>query len=101
MHRRHFLQVAAGAVAGAAAAALPLGAPAAFQPLSAHVERLGVGLFTLPKMLAEDFAGTMAAIAEVGYREVEFFGPYPFSPEVSLQGFERMAQFLGLERHAY
>lgn len=41
-----------------------------------HLDTLGVGLFTIPTMLERDFAGTMATLASIGYKEVETFGPY-------------------------
>ena len=34
-----------------------------------RLERIGVGLFTIPKLLDQDFAGTMKLLAEIGYTE--------------------------------
>jgi hypothetical protein len=36
-----------------------------------HQLRFGVGLFTIPKLLDQDFTGTMQLLAEIGYKEVE------------------------------
>ncbi len=78
LSRRAFL--AASAAAGAAAATTGLRvADAAVPDRVDRLDRLGVGLFTLPKSLERDFDGTLAMIAGLGYAEVEFFGPYPFS----------------------
>ena len=40
---------------------------------------IGVQLFSVPRMLEKDFAGTMKMLAQIGYKEIEFYGPYPFS----------------------
>jgi len=95
--RRNFL-----AVAGAAAAGLAAGYRTATAATSASTEkpdqlgRLGVGLFTLPKALEQDFDGTLAMIAGLGYREVELFGPYPFSVPAAQAGWRGAAASIGL-----
>jgi sugar phosphate isomerase/epimerase len=99
--RRQFL-----ATAGAAAAALALGcrstggssaAPNASRPSATldHLGPLGVGLFTLPKSLENDFDGTLAMLAGLGYKEVELFGPYPFSSDAAKAGWQETAKTLG------
>ncbi len=40
---------------------------------------LGVGLFTLPLWMERDFEGTLKKLADIGYKELEFYGPYSFS----------------------
>jgi sugar phosphate isomerase/epimerase len=37
---------------------------------------LGIQLYTLRDLLAKDFEGTLATVAKIGYREVEFAGLY-------------------------
>ena len=37
---------------------------------------IGIQLYTLRELLSKDFEGTLAALAEIGYREVEFAGLY-------------------------
>ena len=41
---------------------------------------LGIQLYTLRSLLERDFDGTLARIAEIGYREVEFAGYYNRTP---------------------
>jgi sugar phosphate isomerase/epimerase len=70
--RRTFLgQVAAGtvltSVSGSAAAH--------------RIERLGVQLYTVRDLMAKDFEGTLAKVAELGYKEVEFAGYFKQSPQ--------------------
>jgi len=60
-----------------------------------QLDRLGVGLFTVPKSLETDFDGTLAMIAGLGYREVEFFGPYSFSVQAVQDGWKQFAATLG------
>jgi sugar phosphate isomerase/epimerase len=41
----------------------------------------GIQLYTLRSILERDFEGTLARVAEIGYREVEFAGYYNRTPE--------------------
>ncbi len=98
--RRTFL-----ATAGAAAASLAAGcrarAPGTGVAHNADTapDRLGpigVGLFTLPRSLDDDFDGTLAMLAQLGYAEVELFGPYPFSVPAAHEGWRQAAQMIGV-----
>ena len=42
---------------------------------------IGIQLYTLAKPLSADFEGTLKKVAEFGYKNVEFAGPYYFSPQ--------------------
>jgi sugar phosphate isomerase/epimerase len=72
--RRSFLGTLAGATAGLA---WPAGMSLA---AAAHIERIGVQLYTVRSILPGDFEGTLARIAEIGYREVEFAGYFGRTP---------------------
>jgi sugar phosphate isomerase/epimerase len=61
----------------------------------------GVQLFTIPQMIARDFAGTLKKLAGFGYREIEFFGPYPFSAPATIEGWKPLAQQLGISQNAF
>lgn len=63
--------------------------------------RLGVGLFTIPKLLDQDFTGTMQLLAEIGYKEVEFFGPYAFSAPAAQERWQPIADILGMKGSGY
>jgi sugar phosphate isomerase/epimerase len=71
MKRRHLLQglLAAGCLSGRTWAA---DAP--------RIARPGVQLYTVRDELARDFRGTLARVAALGYREVEFAGYFEQSP---------------------
>jgi sugar phosphate isomerase/epimerase len=79
MNRRRFLTTAA-ATFGALGARRGLGAAAlAAETRTTRVERLGrigLQLYTVREDLARDLEATLAAVAQIGYQEVELFGPY-------------------------
>jgi sugar phosphate isomerase/epimerase len=45
------------------------------------IERLGVQLYTVRDLMAKDFEGTLAKVAAIGYKEVEFAGYFKQSPQ--------------------
>ena len=99
LNRRRFLQQTSAAALGAFAAG-PLGAfPKESQP--ARMQPVGVQLYTLLRPLQEDFAGTLETIAEIGYGELEFAGPYAFSPQAVKDDWQAMAEFMGLTDSGY
>jgi sugar phosphate isomerase/epimerase len=86
LNRRAFL---AASLATAAVACTPQQAPKAAGP------KRGVGLFSLPKMLEEDFAGAIAMLAKLGYKEIETFGPYEFSDPEQIANWAKVVPSLG------
>ena len=98
-NRRQFLQRTSTAALGACAAT-PL---AAFSnPLRpARMQPVGVQLYTLLRPLQEDFTGTLETIAEIGYRELEFAGPYAFSAQSVKDGWQAMADQMSLTDSGY
>lgn len=63
---------------------------------------LGVQLFTVPHMADNDLRGTIRTISEIGYKEVEFFGPYPASSDAAKKQFkEMMGAMVGLKNHSF
>lgn len=84
--RKRFLQAAGlGLLAGCAGersrSGEPGGEPAeARAALDPPLERIGVQLYTVRSLMAEDVAATLDAMAAVGYREVEFAGYFGHTP---------------------
>ncbi len=69
MNRRNFLQTA---TAGAAAT---LFATKFGWAASEHkIDKIGVQLYTVRDLMKDDFEGTIAKVAQIGYKEVEFAG---------------------------
>ena len=103
-NRREFLVTAGGAAAAfavgcrSASPAMDPGAVPHPAPVALRDDRLGplgVGLFTLPKSLEQDFDGTLGMLSGLGYKEVELFGPYPFSTDAAKAGWAETAKTLG------
>ena len=96
LNRRAFL-AAAGAVAGAGVVAGPgVVAGAARPPRGVRPERIGIQLYTVRSLMADDVARTLGALAEIGYQEVEFAGYFGHAPS-ALAAWLRLA---GLEAPA-
>ena len=99
MDRRDFIKSAAAAAAGSLMAACETQSEAPAAP--ARLERIGVGLFTIPHLLEENFAEAMQKLAHIGYKEVEFFGPYPFSVPEAHEAWRPVAETIGLSQSGY
>lgn len=76
MNRRTFL-----ATAGAASAAALLKGRLAWAAADHKIHNLGVQLYTVRDQMKEDFDGTLAKVAAIGYKEVEFAGYFDHSPK--------------------
>jgi sugar phosphate isomerase/epimerase len=63
--------------------------------------KIGIQLFTIPGMVSSDFKGTMAKLAGIGYREIEFFGPYDFSAPATIERWVGIAAQLGIKSNAF
>lgn len=75
--RRDFLQV----TAGAGAAVLASSVTACGQPAQAARGRLGVQLYCFRHLLEEDFPGTFAQVAQLGFEGFEYAGYYGYSAQ--------------------
>src|SRR5260370_33515562 len=73
MKRRTFIGTS---VVAAVAASRPAW-PAETHP----IERVGLQLYTVRDLMKKDFEGTIAKVAQVGYKEVEFAGYFGKSPQ--------------------
>jgi len=74
MDRREFL---------GASSAIALGSflpPACRMSNVARLDRIGLQLYTVRDVLERDFEGTLARVAQIGYKEVEFAGYFKHSP---------------------
>lgn len=68
--------VVAAAAVGAMRLALPRGAAAEFWRL----QPVGLQLYTVRDLMKADFEGTLAAVARLGYKDVEFAGYFGRTP---------------------
>ena len=74
MERREFLGTAGAIALGAM---LP---PACRTARGAKIDKIGIQLYTVRDQMKADFEGTLAKIAQIGYKEVEFAGYYDHTP---------------------
>src|ERR1700733_3042433 len=74
MKRRHFI-AACSALRAAASAARMLSA------IAAPAHALGLQLFTVMTLLEKDFEGTLKAVADIGYKEVETIASFGRDPK--------------------
>lgn len=61
--------------------------------------RIGIQLFSLPNMLEDDFSGTLAMLSDIGYTEIEMFGPYSFSGGEGMS--EALVPLLGFKESGF
>ena len=73
MNRRTFIGTS---IAAAVAASQP-----EWTAETHHIDRVGLQLYTVRDSLKQDFEGTIAKVAQVGYKEVEFAGYFGKSPQ--------------------
>jgi sugar phosphate isomerase/epimerase len=62
---------------------------------TALLKNVGIGLFSLPKMLEKDFGMGIHLLAEMGYREAEMYGPYSFSAKAAKDQWATVTTQLG------
>ena len=74
MERREFVQTMAGAGLAIACTGSSRAARAA------RLDKVGIQLYTVRDQMKADFEGTLAHIAEIGYKEVEFAGYFDHAP---------------------
>ena len=76
MNRRRFLGTAAGTTVAALAARR-----LAWAAGDRSIEKIGMQLYTVRDLMKSDFEGTLAKVAAIGYKEVEFAGLFDHSPK--------------------
>jgi hypothetical protein len=65
------------------------------------LDKIGIQFFSLPKMLEKDLKGTFAMLSKMGYKEVELYGPYPFSTGAAQQRWDAVTPSLGFKGSGY
>ncbi|WP_222983746.1 sugar phosphate isomerase/epimerase family protein [Flagellimonas meishanensis] len=91
MKRRKFLQSAA--LASSATMVMGLGAGAS--PSKKGLSSIGIQLFSLPKLLENDLEGSLALLRQMGYTEIEIYGPYPFSSTAAWDRWKQIVPSIG------
>ncbi len=96
MNRLHFLK---SSIASAAAVLLADYCLAIQNKPS--LDRIGVQLWTLPKLLVKNFEDALKMLANMGYKELEFYGPYPFSSSEATERWKSITPSLGFSGSGY
>lgn len=65
------------------------------------LKSIGIQLWSLPKLLSEDFEGTLKLLSQMGYHEVELYGPYTFSASSAQERWKSLTTVLGFEGSGY
>ena len=71
MKRRTFIETS---LATAAIAVAPRALLGGIPGMPHHIQPIGLQLYTVRNLMKTDFDGTIAGVAKVGYKEVEFAG---------------------------
>lgn len=95
MKRRAFINTSSAAVAGLGLAGT------GFTMSPPGISRdIGIQLYTLAKPLSDDFQGVLKKLAKFGYKNVEFAGPYYFSPQSEIDN-NPLIKMMGLSGYGY
>jgi sugar phosphate isomerase/epimerase len=78
--RRKFVKTAVQTATGVTAASL-LADKFSWAAAEHRIERVGLQLYTVRDLMKDDFDGTIAKVASIGYKEVEFAGYFDKSPK--------------------
>lgn len=65
------------------------------------LKKIGVQLFSVPAGLEKDFEVTITALAYMGYKEIELFGPYPYSAQSAKDRWAAITPMLGFSGSGY
>ena len=76
MNRRTFIETSIATAVVTAATANSTWAAAVH-----HIDRIGLQLYTVRELMKQDFDGTIAGVAKIGYKEVEFAGYFGKTPK--------------------
>lgn len=95
MNRRSFIQ------ASAALTTLGLLESNSLLANPALVNKVGIQLFSLPKVLEKDFRGGVNMLSKMGYQEIEMYGPFPFSAQKAIDSWAAVTPYLGFSGSGY
>jgi sugar phosphate isomerase/epimerase len=78
-------------------------ATALASPFSSYgkIKNIGVQLFSLPFLLDKDFESAIKMLAKMGYKELEMYGPFPFSTAKAKASWDSVTPQLGFSGSGY
>ena len=66
-----------------------------------NVDKVGLQLWSIAKAIEKDFAGMLQMVSQIGYKELELFGPYPFSTEKDKATWDGITKMVGFSQSGY
>ncbi|NNE02621.1 MAG: sugar phosphate isomerase/epimerase [Arenibacter sp.] len=99
MNRKDFIRNTALLTAGGYF--LPNASFGNFSSSDKRLKKVGIQLFSIAQMLEKDFVGTISMLATMGYKEIEMFGPYPYSSEAAKNSWQSITPMLGFSGSGY
>jgi sugar phosphate isomerase/epimerase len=68
---------------------------------TSRLKRIGIQLFSVPKLLSKNFRGAIEFLAGIGYKEIEMYGPFPFSVPSAIERWNEITPSLGFSGSGY
>lgn len=68
---------------------------------NSNIKNVGLQLWSIAKTLEQDFTNTIQLVSQIGYKELELFGPYPFSTEKDKATWNSITGMLGFSQSGY
>lgn len=95
INRREFIKTSL-AVGGTLAA---VNVPAMYKTTA--ISNVGLQVWSVAKFLEKNFEATLKQIASIGYKELELYGPYPFSSQQDKDSWKAGNSVLGFTQSGY
>jgi sugar phosphate isomerase/epimerase len=105
LDRRSFLATLGGVAIGVIGCSATSRAAMVSSPSRRKLSSVGIQLYTMRTQARADLAGTLQKIAQLGYKEVEFWGNYPLTPTqiraaLDANGLTSPSMHIGIPRDA-
>lgn len=97
-NRRNFIKTSTAAAAGTLFTSSSL---MTLKSNYSNINNIGLQLWSIAKNIEQDFAGSMEMISSIGYKELELFGPYPFSSEKDKAAWNSITKMVGFSQSGY
>lgn len=82
-------------------AALAAFSPSPWKISNDSIKEIGLQLWSIGKFLEKDFNGSLDMLAQIGYKRLELFGPYPFSSQKDKDSWKSLAPIVGFSQSGY
>jgi len=97
LNRREFMQTSTATVGGAILTSSLMAATYK----NFKIKNIGLQLWSIAKTLEKDFTGALQMLSQIGYKELELFGPYPFSTEKDKASWNAITGMVGFSQSGY